>query len=134
MKLKDRTSYRYSLLFVGFDSFVGNFVRVLQAEGLVELRYRFCSSGHGKIHNELLYSIAKLMITYSSLACLCVCQGNQKYNPIFWTATWFQTTFSPAHFHYIARVNRLQYGKLQKAVIHKSFDPNDTHEVSVASS
>ena len=62
-----------------------------------------------------------------------MCQGNKIYIPIFSTATWFQTTFSPTHFHYIARVNRLQYGKLQKAVIHKTFDPYDTHEVSVTS-
>ena len=37
-----------SFLFAGFNSFVGEFCRVLQPEGLVALKYRFCFSGHGK--------------------------------------------------------------------------------------
>jgi len=31
----------------GFDSYVGQVLRVLKKEGLVELKYRFCSSGSG---------------------------------------------------------------------------------------
>lgn len=44
-----------SFLFVGFDSYVAEYVSVLQAEGLVAFKYRFCSSGHGEFRNKRLH-------------------------------------------------------------------------------
>ena len=35
------------ILLLGFDSFVGETVRTSRELSLVEMRYRFCSSGHG---------------------------------------------------------------------------------------
>ena len=48
-----RAEHRYRLTFlVGYDSYVGDFVRALRDEGAVEFIYRFCSSGHSKLFNK----------------------------------------------------------------------------------
>jgi hypothetical protein len=60
-----------SLLFQGFDSFVGQVVRVQRSGGvgldpvrdLVDLVYRFCSSGHGE-YNEMQMIIPALWFKY----------------------------------------------------------------------
>ena len=37
-----------NVIISGFDSYVGEVIRVLSLEGLVDLKYRFCGSGHGR--------------------------------------------------------------------------------------
>ena len=50
MPLSDmQVRYRFRLtFFIGYDSYVGEFVRALRDEGVVEFTYRFCSSGRSK--------------------------------------------------------------------------------------
>jgi hypothetical protein len=43
---------------------------------------------------------------------------------------WFQAIFPVNVLYHIARINRLQYGKLQKAKMCPSFDRNEVHTAS----
>ncbi len=38
----------FKLYFIGFDSYVGEVLRVLKPEGLVDLKYKYCGTGHDK--------------------------------------------------------------------------------------